>query len=119
MKTNGEEKKVQAISYDIPVSLHKALSESAKKNKWTIKKELIQALEEYLDGSFVKLDPSIKKAVAIYAETNDFTITEATNYLVSTKLSVFEEVSEIIKIRANKDYEAALSDDLEKTMTGT
>ena len=118
MKTNGEEKNVQQIAYDIPASLHKALSESAKKNKWSMKKELTIALEEYLGGSFVKLDPSIKKAVTIYAENRDFTITEAVNFLVASKTSVIEEVGDIIKAKANKEYEAWQADEFQKAATG-
>ena len=116
MKQNGEEKKVQQIAYDIPASLHKALSESAQKNKWTMKKELILALEEYLGGSLIKLDPSIRKAVTIYAEENDFTMTEAVNFLVASKISVMEEVGDIIKARANKEHEAYRAAELDEAI---
>jgi len=116
VKQTGEEKKVQQIAYDIPASLHKALSESAQKNKWTMKKELTSALEEYLNGSFIKLDPFIKKAVALYAEENDFTMTEAVNFLVASKISVIEEVGDIIKAKANKDYEASLAAEMDEAI---
>ena len=105
MKTNDKDKKVQAISYDIPASLHTALSESAKKNNWTIKKELIHALEEYLNGSFVRLDPSIKKAVTMYAKAKKFTVTEATNFLVTSKINVMEWAQDDMIDEANKTHE--------------
>jgi len=110
MKAKGEDKSIQGIAYDIPVSLHKALSELAKKNKWSMKKELIQAIEEHIDGSSVKLDPTIKKLVEMFAEKNSFTITEAVNYLVSSKISVAEWFQDTVIEEANKDYKKQITD---------
>ena len=45
----------------------------------------------------------------MYAEAKGFTVTEATNYLVATKISVIEEVEDTLIAKANKDYESEVS----------
>jgi len=109
MKTKGEDNSVQGIAYDIPTGLHKALSGLAKKNGNTMKKELILAIEEHLDGSLVRLDPTNKDAIEKFAEKNGFTMGKAVNYLVSTKISVMEWMENNMIEGANKAYEDEIS----------
>jgi sulfur relay (sulfurtransferase) DsrC/TusE family protein len=119
MKTKQEKDGLVKKTYDIPAEICRKIEAQSKKNHRSINYELINILSEYFDDSLIKLDPTIKKVVEMYAEKKGFTITEATNYLVATKISVIEDVHEMIISEANKDYEAALATNLEKTMTGT
>lgn len=62
------------------------------------------------DDSIVKLEPMIKKAISMFAEKNSFTITEATNYLVATKINVLEWFHNTVIKEADKAYDEEIAE---------
>jgi hypothetical protein len=105
MKTKDEEEKTTRSTVPFPVYLWDKVKKEAKRHRRSANDELIFILSEYFDDSFVKLETTIKRAVAKYAETKSFTIAEATNYLVSTKISVFEIIEDNVIKEANREYD--------------
>jgi len=105
MKTKDEGEKTIRSTVPFPVDLWERVKKEAKRHRRSANDELVFILSEYFDDNFVKLDTTIKKAVAMYAEAKGLTIAEATNYLVTTKISVVEWVQDIIIEEANKNYE--------------
>lgn len=110
MKAGKKDEEKRKVAYILPAEICEKLKKSAIENNHSIKDELILILRKYFDGSLVELYTMVKKTVAIYAETKDFTITEAVNYLATTKISAIEEMEDTVIEKANKDYEAAISD---------
>ena len=106
MKANEEYKDLTRTTARLPKDVYQKIENQAKENRRSINDELIVILNEYFDGSFVKLDTTIKKTVAMYAESKGFTIAEATNYLVATRISVIEEIEDTLIAKSNKDYES-------------
>ena len=108
MKTKKDNEKLIRITVPFTSELWNKVKESAPINRRSANDEVINILSEYFDGRLVKLDSIIRKVVERYAEKKGFTITEAANYLVSTKISAIEEVEDIIIKEANQDYEAEM-----------
>ena len=105
MKTKDEGEKTIRSTVPFPEDLWEKVKNEAKRHRRSANDELVFILSEYFNDSFVILDSTIKKAVVMYAGAKGFTIAEATNYLVSTKISVVEWVQDVITEEANKDYE--------------
>jgi len=81
MKTKDETEKTTRSTIPFPVDLWEKVKKEAKHHRRSANDELIFILNEYFDDHTVKLDPSIKKVITIYAKKNDFTITETVNFL--------------------------------------
>jgi hypothetical protein len=109
MKTKDEEEKTTRSTVPFPVYLWDKIKKEAKLHRRSANDELIFILSEYFDDSCVKLETTIKRAVTKYAETKGFTIAEATNYLVSTKISVFEIIEDNVIKEANREYDEEVS----------
>jgi hypothetical protein len=112
MKTKEEGEETTRSTVPFPVDLWEKVKNEAKHHRRSANDELIYILSEYFDGSFAKLDTTIKKAVVMYSEAKGFTVTEAVNYLVSTKISVTEWVQGIVIEEANKEYNAEVSESI-------
>jgi hypothetical protein len=110
MKANEKYKELTRTTARLPKGIYEKIENQSNENRRSINDELIIILNEYFDDSFVKLDTAIKIAVAKFAEAKGLTITAATNYLVSTKISVFEWIEDIIKEEADKAYEEEISE---------
>ena len=109
MKTKDEHEKTTRSTVPFPVDLWEKVKKEAKLHRRSANDELIFVLGEYFDEDLVRLEPSIKTIVAEYAKAKGRTITEATNYLVTTKISALEEIEDKIIAETNKDYEKGLS----------
>jgi hypothetical protein len=110
MKTKYEDEKTTRSTVPFPVVLWDKVKKEAKRHRRSANDELIFILEEYFDGSLIKLDRTNREAVEMYAKAKDFTIAAATNYLVSTRISVTEWVQDIAIGKANKEYDTEFSE---------
>jgi hypothetical protein len=110
MKTKDEGEKTTRSTVPFPVDLWEKVKKEAKRHRRSANDELIFILSEYFDDSFVKLEPTTKRVVEIYARAKKFTVAEATNYLVASKISVVEEVEDIMIEELNKEYDVAVSE---------
>jgi hypothetical protein len=114
MNTKKTKEATITNTHVFPKVLYERIQQTAKDQKKSVNKQIVSMLEDWyvknFDDSIVRLEPMIKKAISMFAEKNNFTITEAANYLVATKISVTEWVHDNIIEEADKAYDEEISE---------
>jgi hypothetical protein len=118
MNTKKTKEATITNTHVFPKVLYERIQKTAKDQNKSVNKQIVAMLEDWyvknIDDSMVKLEPTTKKAITMFAEKNGFTITEATNYLVATRINVYEWVHDLMieeANKANRAYEAQAWDD--------
>jgi hypothetical protein len=94
MEEISRKKGILKKTYLLPSEICNNIEKASKEHDRNINEEIIFILKEYFSDGLVKLDPTIKNAVEKYARNKGITVTEAVNYLVSTKISVMEWIQD-------------------------